>query len=57
MKRHYIVPSIFLGGPVSLVVAGLLGNVLSAPVALTAGLALGMLVGRLVVRGVCRPTV
>ena len=57
MKVQYMVPSIFLGGPVGLVLAGLLGSVLSAPAALGVGAAVSVLVGSLVLRGVRRPIV
>lgn len=57
MKSVHVVASVFLGGPVSLLLAGVCSFVMTAGAALLVGAIVGGCVGLILVRSVNRPTV
>lgn len=57
MKSMHVVASVFCGGPVSLLLAGVCSSVMSAGAALMVGAIVGTCFGLLLIRAVKRPTV
>lgn len=55
MKLSDLIPSLFIGGPVGLILAGGLAQLMPAGLAVFCGIAAGEVFGMLVIRGIRRP--